>query len=143
MRALPLLLAVVAGLSSLGLLGVAQLIWAASEASYYVQLAFAVGLLGGLYLLAQKASPRALSIAIVAAAFLAAIMPIERSVFEILSIGRQNAGEPQVGEAIGPASGISDVLTSIGVLWLLYGVLLAAFAFGLRNVSSGTSHASE
>jgi hypothetical protein len=143
MRKLSLLLAFLAGSASLALLSVAQLIWARSEASFYAHLAFAIVLLGRLLLVARKASMRALGIAVVVAALLAALMPVENRLSAISSIASRNAGEPRIAGEIISAFGLTDLLMSIGMLWLLYAVLLMAYAFGMRHWFLRTSRASE
>jgi hypothetical protein len=132
MRALALFLGLLAGAACLAFLGVAQLIWAQSEASYYVQLTLAAVLIGGLFFVARKASTRAIGVAVVTIAFLAAFMPIENRLIAFSSISQRNAAEPRIGDEIGSAAGFTDQVTSIVLLWLIHTVLLAVFAFGVR-----------
>lgn len=110
MRELTLVTGLAAGVVAVWFLGVAQLIWADSEASYYVQLALAVLLLASLGMLARRASASLLAIAVLATAFSTALLPVENGLVRLRE-------EP----------------SGLAISWLFYSVLLAVFAFGLRH----------
>lgn len=132
MKVLAVILALICGAASTFLLGVAQLIWASSEVSYYLQLALAFVLLGGLFFATRNASARLLAAALIGTAMIAALMPLDSSVMIFSEIASRQA-EPREGEVIGNAGGWIDWLTSVGSLWLIHAVLLAVFAYGLRQ----------
>ena len=110
MRILALVLGLLAGVMALGILGGMQLIGAQSEVNYYLQLIVAGLMLAGLYRLAPRTSGRSLSVAVLAGAFVIALMPVERAV-----------------------SGGADQLMTIVLRYAVHGVLMAIFAFGLRH----------
>jgi hypothetical protein len=140
MRALALFLGFLAGAATLAFLGAAQLIWAQSEASYYLQLALAAALLIGIFFLARKASTRSLSISVLTAACLTAFMPFENRFIAFLSIAERHAAS---GDEMAGAAGFTGQLTSIAIGWLFYAVLLAVFAFGMRRWLDQGSRASK
>ena len=132
MRGLALFVAVLAAAASLGYMGLAQLIWAQSEVSYWAQLLLAGLMLAGLFLLATNAfSTRMLGLAVIGAAFVAAFMPIDNRVVAFVDTASRNAARPEAGDQIG-GPGFVDQFASIAVLWAIYAVLLTIFTFGVR-----------
>lgn len=132
MRALALFVGILAAAASLGYIGVAQLIWAQSEASYWLQLVLAGLMLVGLFALARKPfATRVLGLAVLGAAFVMAFMPIDNRVIEFVSIASRNKARPEAGDQTG-GPGFVDQFASIAVLWALYAVLLTIFTFGVR-----------
>lgn len=132
MKVLPLVLAFAAGATCVLLLGVAQLIWARSEASYYLQLALTIALLGGLFFAARSASTPLLAAAIAGVALIAALMPLDSSEMIFSKIAALRA-DPREGEVMEIAGGWSDWLTGVGGLWLIHAALLAVLAYGGRQ----------
>jgi hypothetical protein len=132
MRAVALLVGMLAAAASLGYMGVAQLIWAQSEASYWLQLILAGLMLIGLFALARKLfATRVLGLAVLGAACVMAFMPVDNRVIEFVSIASRNKARPEAGDQIG-GPGFVDQFASIAVLWAYYAVLLALFTFGVR-----------
>jgi hypothetical protein len=129
---LALIPALVGGAACIFLLGVAQLIWASSEVSYYLQLTLAFVLLGSLFLATRNASTPLLVAALLGTAMIAALMPLDTSV-EIFSELASQQAEPGDGEVIGKTGGWIDWLTSVGNLWLIHAVLIAVFVYGVRR----------
>ena len=117
MRAFALSTGLLGGAAALLFLSSAQLIWARSESSYYLQFALACGCLAGLLFLARRASARLLCTLVVAAALMIALMPIE------------NTSLPLSG---GHAK-LFDRLSAVASPWLFYAVLLGLWTFGWRR----------
>ncbi len=143
MRSLALFVAMLAAAASLGYMGVAQLIWAQSEAGYWVQLGLTGLMFAGLFVLARNAfATRVLGLVIFGAAFVTALMPIDNRVVAFVSTSSRNSARPEAGEEIG-GPGFIDQFASIAILWVLYAALLAIFAFGVRywSVHKRTSSA--
>jgi hypothetical protein len=125
MRLLLPLAAGFSGLALLFLLGFAQLIWASSEASYWVQLVLAVVVLAVLAWSSGKVSRRTLALAVAGVSFVTASMPVEN---RLILMGLPSSAGDQDWRVLD----VLDALTPPLIALLIHLLLVASFAFAVR-----------